>query len=449
MIRAIVSLTAALMIATATAAASAQSTATATAPSTAPAASASPQAIQQWIDDLASDLAAKRDSAQGALISAGQDSIPALQKLLESTSNPEARDQAKLALKQIEENQRIGVTLVTLHLKDTPAKEAFEALKKQTGMDIAPSHDQFWDPRFNRNSGAVTIDVDRQPYWTVVRELCAQTGLSVDSFGREMHLNNGDRGRMKAPMCLQGPFMFLATGSQYYRQTNYGADQNRNEQLSIQIMVYPEPKIQLMGYTWNPQITEAVDEKGNSLLISNRGVGPDNWMEHETAHTYSIALQPLKDRGQKLAKFKGSIRVRVASQTEKLEIPDVLNGQSTEKTLGGYRIVVKDGKRNGQQGQVVVEMYRQQGWMTRLSRMGAGSDATWPRPDSIRFIGPNGQVFRNNGWGGGGGDSERKYSTSFSIGLLEADEALKLVWEIPTEFKELDLPFDFTDLPLP
>ena len=339
-------------------------------------------------------------------------------------------------------------TLVTLHLRDVPARTALEELKKQTGMDVVPERDSSWGRRGAQ--ATVTVDADEQPYWVVMRQICAQAGLSVQSFSRKLEIRDGgDPGWTNSPVNLHGAFMTMATGSHYSRQATYAGQRTASENLSINLSVWPEPKVQLIGYGWNAQATEAVDEKGNSLLVPGRGQEPDSMLEHEVSHQYSIPLQPLKDRGQKLARLKGSYRVRVATATQVLEVQDVLNGKSSETPIGEYRFVVKEGKRTGERATVVLEIQRQQGPIGRLLGVGGGSSSRWPSPEGARFVGPNGQNFPTNGWNGSGSGSSMRYEIRLTVGLLEDDESLKLVWTIPTEFKDIDVPFEFTDLPLP
>lgn len=392
--------------------------------------------IQQWVDDLASELAAKREKAQVELVAAGQDAVPALNKLLETTKNPEARDQAKLALKQIGENHRMGATLVTLHVKDMHPREALAALEKQSGMSFRMLTESDWGGRGEVKP--VTVDAERRPYWEVFRSICQQAGLSLREFGM-LRLIPEKPSNFDGPNCVSGPFFIEATSAYYNYDRSVGYarnDRSTSERLSVTLGVYPEPKLRGVQYYQRITITHAVDEKGNDMAA--KVTYPDQWSNgREVIEGYGVQLKPSKESGGTLKKLAGSFRVRLAAGTEKWELPNVLAAKGKEKQIGDVLLSVKEARRDKQT--ITLNLSAQSPSARRDVSSRSSRSAVL-----IVALSPSGKEITRHTLtlnGGSGG-----VSMSFTA---QEDGPVKLVWEVPTETKEIEVPFEFTDLPLP
>src|SRR6185295_14361791 len=65
----------------------------------------------------------------------------------------------------------------------------------------------------------------------------------------------------------------------------------------------------------------------------------------------------------------------------------------------------------------------------------------------IKFQNADGKQFHLGG-GGGGGEDKLQYTMSTGY-PADVEKPTKLVWELATRLDEMDLPFEFHDLPLP
>ena len=72
---------------------------------------------------------------------------------------------------------------------------------------------------------------------------------------------------------------------------------------------------------------------------------------------------------------------------------------------------------------------------------------------AIRLLDKDGKALSSRGWGGGGGPDEMSYNWTFARDAWGGDEKVgepfRLVWEIPTETRPMDVDFAFKDLPMP
>src|SRR5204862_7110702 len=84
---------------------------------------ASVEKIEAAIKALSSDAWKERQAAQDTLTSFGQDAVPRLTQLAAKSPDEEVRTRAAAALRQIEENDMVGGSIVTLKLKDAKPQE--------------------------------------------------------------------------------------------------------------------------------------------------------------------------------------------------------------------------------------------------------------------------------------------------------------------------------------
>ena len=105
-------------------------------------------------------------------------------------------------------------------------------------------------------------------------------------------------------------------------------------------------------------------------------------------------------------------------------------------------------QKNGEQYEVQMTLYRdglsQQDWQS-IQNPGY----------TVRLLDKDGHAFPSaNGWGGGGGGNEMTYNWNFTKNTWAGEEGKvgephRLVWEIPLETREMDVAFEFKNLPMP
>jgi hypothetical protein len=70
----------------------------------------------------------------------------------------------------------------------------------------------------------------------------------------------------------------------------------------------------------------------------------------------------------------------------------------------------------------------------------------------VTLLDAEGRALSNRGGGGGGSDEKMTYTYTFSRDMDTGGQtgpAVKVVVEVPTEVKEVEVPFEFKDIPLP
>ena len=346
-------------------------------------------------------------------------------------------------------------TLVTLKLSAADADSAIAELSKQSGYELKPYNDVGWK---QATLGAVTLSLDKQPFWAAFLQMGTQAGFALmqnDAAlnGRRLTLypfNQGGQDASKYPTFISGAFLIHATGIQRTSTVEFAKAKAINRNVNMQIQVYSEPKVHVLKMSYTPEIMEAMDNRGNSLIVPGQSNSSSGNMQIGGGITWGvgIALQyPSQNPGDKIAILRGRFRTVVQTHSETMEIPDILTAKEQTKTIGGRRVVFKSFKKqNDRQYQAEVTIYRDEMEQEEFNRL---SDSF-----AIRLMDSSGNAFWSNGGGSSstGKEASRQvlfYKRTREEGGTNLGEPFKLALDIPTASREVMIPFEFANLPLP
>jgi hypothetical protein len=389
-----------------------------------------------------------RQKAQDQLVRLGPDIRDRLAQALKQTTDEEVRTRIEAIIRQIDESRATGTSFITLHLKKASPKDAFAELAKQANAPIRAMPANLWE---SRTFDPKDIDLDHQPFWLAMKALCNTFGVVPQVNGMDHDLLVGDRNNGahilgQAPAVTSGPFMVCATTINRRNYVDLNQPQNIQRNCSVQIMVLAEPKIRVLQGSWAARIDQAVDEKGNSIampLAGNEGImNPGNsWMWNMTCN-----LVPKSGGGEKIARLKGSGHFLVQTRAESAEIPDVQSAKNVTRALGGKQLILKELRKtadNAYEAHVSLQGWAPAEWNlmfnNTLKLVDAKGNALLREMPNMTAGGANGQPmemkipFKRTMWNNG----------------EVAGDPVKLIWEVPTETKEVTVPFEFTNLPLP
>ena len=414
---------------------------TTTAPTTAP----TPAQIPALIKQLSDDNYQTRQDAQDQLVRFGADARPALQDLIAHTTDPEARTRAETAIALIEENRTTGASLITLHVAGAAPDSVLAELSRQAMTPIPTQPENLF--RQGNVLSKVTLDVDRQPFWVAFRQFCQQTGVRANSMGndRKFVLMQGGDDSILGPAVYTGPFMVVANSVTRTSSISFARDKLPSRNLNVQFTVFAEPKLNVMGHDYYVRLSEATDDRGNSLLMPNPGAY--GTMGQDTSPRWSLGSQlAIPDNiGAKLARIQGTTRVQIQTKSEIWEIPDISKAQSPSKSIAGRRYVVEEFKTlSPEQYQLKFTIIRETPRLAEWQQYGRGV--------RLSLVDANGKYLQSQGYGGGGSDEKLTYTHTFGRDAgdgTKTGEPAKLIVEVPTDVKEVQIPFDFKDLPLP
>ena len=412
-------------------------------PATQPAAPKSTKSFDELVADLSNDDWKLRQQAADALADLDASNLPKLKKLAESTADPDIRNAIVAAIRRVEQTAAASPTLITLEMKDAPALDVLNALGAQLSYPIASDSDD-WLKNIK-----VTVDAKDQPFWAVMKQLSPQWPArpvqAANDTTRIMLAGSGTN-YLSTRAAVAGPFLLSPVTLNSNAQIDLLADKPaaKFRSINMQLMILTEPKVRASRVSIIAK--SAVDENGKSLLLAeaNAGMQP-------MGVAGQMAMIPLRlqggDIGKTLAKLSGVIRARVPSRLRRVEMKDALNGQEQTVDLSGRQVKVTV-KQRDEQYDVKLQVPVTNGALDETAQSVYRDlvvvDANGLPLFRRAFVQtPN---IRPNQW---------EYTvtfaregTSFGRQNQKVGEPAKLIWELAVEPKEMEVPFELTNIPL-
>ena len=421
-------------------------------PATAPAVPASVQ-IDSWLAQLSSDDGPQRQRAQDRLVEWGARSAdiePRLRKLLRETQDEEAAARARSALRLIAENRLTGPTPIALHLEKVEASDAFQQLSRQLGHDISPDPPELWR---NKSWPRVTLAADGAPFWEVFQHLCRQVGVEPDfsDNGRFKFVSSDDGKWARNPSLAVGPLLVHAVRITRTRTVELADPAVTEQSCQLTVNAYVEPKVRILAEGCAMTLESAVDEQGQSLLSDDADDPAFNMVANNARQWEAeVDLTFPAHVGRKIARLKGTIFLQIPERIQTLEVPDILAVTELRRTVGGRRVLIHKAAKVQGGYEVDVTLFRD-----------SLSDEDWQRcqtpGDLVRLVDAKGlPILFNNVTDNEGDEKQVRLKLQFENpnnlpngGSGPVGPPARLIWEIPLERREISVPFEFRDLPLP
>jgi len=415
-------------------------------------ASVPPARIDALIKQLNSDEWRDRETAQHELVAIGAPALDALRRTAESDEmDPEVRSRAAAAMAAIHAQNLDGPTLLSMHYHDVGAPQVLDAIAEQAHV------------RFNTDvfpiapTRTITVDADGLPFWDVMEQVCTQLGVCPmpEGGGQSLRLQPMPQNWLtQAPHRVVGPFVVSVTEVHRFRTVDLTGMRGTDERFGLQVMVNAEPKV-MVAQMSGMEVTEAVDDAGHSLLpVARPGRGVPGMFFRgnvRAGQQIDVPLQyPAADAGKKIARLRGDVKVAVGQNVERFQIDDPLGAMKVSHALPGRGIEVQITKMSDDAFTVKVTLKRgnlpQEQWMAMTNRA-----------FDIALEDADGHRMTTNGWGGGGGGDEFNFTGQFTRNLMRVNggrpqktgQPVRLVWDVPTKVKNITVPVEFKDLPMP
>jgi hypothetical protein len=295
----------------------------------------------------------------------------------------------------------------------------------------------------------ISVDADRQPFWLFMRDLCRQSGYGIQDMDGQLRLSQGGSEALDGPLVVSGPFAVTAIGASQHDYIGYSRRRNDTHTLQVQCSVLVEPKIRLAGRTGDSQLEEATDDLGQSLVPPQRGpfhVYGSGSGQHVLNMMISLAKPPRPS--SRLVRLRGSIQIDVVARSDTVEIDNILSAANRTVALGNWTLRVKEVKPGD--GSCSLEYV--------VSSEVADMRRGFPdfNHESIALLDADGRRIARRGHSSSGKADQNnvqyecsaEFSWTANRGAVTGPPA-KLVWELPVEVRQVQVPFEFKDLPLP
>ena len=395
------------------------------------------------IAQLASDDLAVRDTAQAALRDIDEVAADLLKLARESCTDPDVQLRIDSLLVLYDEIAAVGASRITLKFKDAPLSEVLNAFARQ-------SKATFSDPtqEFGNELPRVTIDVQGVSFWQALAALQTAGNLNILPQAENWRaMRNFGNPLFSSNAIESGAFLIQPMSANYVRSVGYTRNAGGGgENFSITLQLLTEPKIRLAQATGLFQLTRAIDSNGNNLLgpnsIQNFGVGVGQSQIHiATQMTYP------KNPGETIAELSGNVRLNMARRVETIAIDDFsLTRKSIEKSIENARIIISGAEPDGVQpnwiaANFVVEAGGDQMMLQRLQMA----------IRQARIMDQKNLPFQQNTFNNISYNAQRAEFkvTYMPLGNPQMTPPYRLVLEVPTSFREVEVPFTLRDLKMP
>lgn len=262
---------------------------------------------------------------------------------------------------------------------------------------------------------------------------------------------------MAGRVSAAGPFFIVAGSARRsserhvsYTATGAGVRQSR-ENLTIFVTLLVDPKIHVVPGTCRMTVLEAADENGKSLLDAaplDYAVNTDALYVIGTG--INLSSSAVSGSVQRL---RGILHITMVTKSETWEVPALEAAAGTAKTL-----TTTDGP---EQLTVVSAQPQDRGYRVTLTYQGPTLGLEFRPASSLIFgalhltdslgntvTGFTGSVRGSRADAG----TNPTYTAEVTFSSQRPDRLtppLKLTWQLPVSLAQVDLPFEFTNLPLP
>jgi hypothetical protein len=307
--------------------------------------------VDKLIEQLADEDFAVRDKAAKKLLELGAEALPALRKAIDHP-DLEARKRITDLVPTIETNVALSPKVVTLDAEKQTLKQIFDEMTKQTGYRY-----EFFN---NNPNQTFSFKFDKKPLWQVLDTISESAGLTIQQSYQDDVVRLQGQDAHVPYICYDGPFRVVATGFQLFKNNDFGVQQrtnpnpNRSESLTLNLMVYAEPKTPMLSLG-QASITTAYDENkvsmnpddadrnngNNNRWVSRSPYGNGGYRMFNCQASASLFLPG--DSTRKVKYIKGNVPVTlITSQKQEVLTSEVLKAKGKQYTIGNITINLED-----------------------------------------------------------------------------------------------------------
>jgi WD40 repeat protein/tRNA A-37 threonylcarbamoyl transferase component Bud32 len=221
---------------------------------------ATPDEIASWVRRLVGKDAGEREKARQALLEVGQAAVPALKRAA-GDAGPEPRKRLAELVDRIEVAEALAPTLVRLKFHGVPVDRAAKALGERVGMAI-----DYSSPAGAGEPRKVNLELDGVPFWEALEGLCTAGALQqLPGLGGKIVLTPHEQPPRRV-VALSGPYRLHLPWATSLRGLNLedssvGRRPPVTHRLSLALVFQAEPGAPVVR-VFEPRVTEARDAAG-------------------------------------------------------------------------------------------------------------------------------------------------------------------------------------------
>lgn len=384
--------------------------------------------LQAIVTALGSESFAERERAQKELGKAGMKDREALKALAEAATDAEVKARLLNRYEQIEEDAALNPPPISIDVKDASLAEVAAALNKAMGERMSAAGAGFTTVDNGPGGSTYTLKAVDEPFWDVFMKLSKQGEIQVQPY-QGLQLIRSNTGIRRG--VVSGPFCVYAQSLSYQRTVDLQKDVGEELQPASLMLSYGvaiDPRVQLIAYT-TPVLSSVMDDAGNELLKAGFTAGGNrvSSLRRQWSFPTSIPLE-IVPGGKKIVSAKGVMRGTVMVSQQEIEVADLEKQGNTPIEIRGRKVTFT--KFELKDGRVA---------MSAASDPGVrGADGQVERTGMTLVDAKGRTVYTGSLQGGFSGTFGGQFTGP-----------IKAVLTVPTKVKEVEVPFELKDLPLP
>lgn len=339
-------------------------------------------------------------------------------------------------------------TLITLRLKNATARETYDALATQGQTTFSAWPPNVWD---DVSASRITVDFQNVPWWETMRQVCPKLGMyPLSGEPRVILTTRLGETMFDGRACQRGPVLLVADRLERTHAVAFAKPGNVGETCEIRFNLFIEPRLGVLRRSEKLVLTEAVDDKGHALIT---GDVPEAPLICEMGCSDDVkATLPLPEgTGKRLAHLKGILRLSVQAKSRTWEAPVAVGQLAASYEIAGRRMVVESVERDKLLYALDWSVFRNGTGDRQWSKM---CEIMLPKAPGVRLMDAQGLFdFRYDRSPAESDGDHLTFHFDFRKDRRkdhqQPSDPVKLVWEEVQETREMTLPFEFTDLPLP
>jgi hypothetical protein len=345
----------------------------------------------------------------------------------------------------------LAVTPISLKMESTPANIVIEALGELAGVRILALQ-----PGGPVTMKRMSIQADRSPFLEVLLKICDENQLDITQEGG-IHSIFLRALKEDAPTdaCFQwkslkgGAFLCAVENISMRNQLELGLpDASPQGSLDITVAVAADPRLQLNGAVYAIKNIKAIDDTG--ALLTPRGASKEDRDDF-----YPVGDVPVWQCGASfeypssgarvIKRLTGTIRVLAPTRFETITIPEVSSAAGVEAKAAGLRMRIDSLETTDEAYNVVATLFHDgkkgREW-ERVKRLTFSAGPALSNDQGDRLVA---RPAKNRG------DDDIEWHVTFPFPRegVTLDGPLTFTWDIPTDEAKIDVPIEFTDIPLP
>ena len=348
------------------------------------------------------------------------------------------------AMPPIPQAQDPGPTLISLDLKQATARQAIAEVASKAKVDL--NLQNIAEQGFLAQLTAQRFDIayKNETFWSAVIDLCRKGKLTPYAdwnAPNRIAFSQGNADSALGPAVAVGSCVVVLENVTSRFTANLTGPRPASRDLRVGLKLFVEPKVSPYRISTIANLDVANDERGNNLIRPrgqwddrNGGGGPQStWMRDVEC----LLLCP-ENAGERITRLKGYCSVAVAGppRTEKIEAP--LDKKGVDIKFDGTFVRLLEVRKTGEEYYVRMAGDISSPVFKEYERM----------QNVVKLIDTNGKEFQRSGGSYGGGRPPAfEFGVQFSGSGMSDPKQLHVT--LPTAVRELRVPFEFTELPLP